>query len=239
MSVPAVREGLMNSARTRLKSLGSDVTLATMPYDCDVIVVGSGAGGATFAYACARAGKTVLLLERGRNSHDQSRSRRTGDAHRRKALRRPADRRQRHSQALYYGRRAGRRHGPFWGSTLAPRQRRFSIPAGNMASVSRERSGIGRFPTRPGTLLHAKPRASMASPAAGTRILARCETRQRLCEPASALAPDESEVDRCQQGRWAPAVPLAPRYRSRALPALWPMRRLICPTQGLEAPRLI
>jgi choline dehydrogenase-like flavoprotein len=36
-----------------------------MPYDCDVIVVGSGAGGATFAYACARAGKTVLLLERG------------------------------------------------------------------------------------------------------------------------------------------------------------------------------
>src|SRR5262245_39350575 len=37
-----------------------------MPYDCDVIVVGSGAGGATLAYACARAGKHVLLLERGR-----------------------------------------------------------------------------------------------------------------------------------------------------------------------------
>jgi choline dehydrogenase-like flavoprotein len=37
-----------------------------MPYDCDVIVVGSGAGGATLAYACARAGKSVLLLERGR-----------------------------------------------------------------------------------------------------------------------------------------------------------------------------
>ena len=36
-----------------------------MPYDADVIVVGSGAGGATFAYACARAGKSVLLLERG------------------------------------------------------------------------------------------------------------------------------------------------------------------------------
>jgi choline dehydrogenase-like flavoprotein len=36
-----------------------------MPYDCDVIVVGSGAGGATFAYACARAGKSVVLLERG------------------------------------------------------------------------------------------------------------------------------------------------------------------------------
>jgi choline dehydrogenase-like flavoprotein len=37
-----------------------------MPYDFDVIVVGSGAGGGTFAYACARAGKSVLLLERGR-----------------------------------------------------------------------------------------------------------------------------------------------------------------------------
>lgn len=37
-----------------------------MPYDADIIVVGSGAGGATLAYACARAGKNVLLLERGR-----------------------------------------------------------------------------------------------------------------------------------------------------------------------------
>jgi choline dehydrogenase-like flavoprotein len=36
-----------------------------MLFDCDVIVVGSGAGGATLAYACARAGKRVLLLERG------------------------------------------------------------------------------------------------------------------------------------------------------------------------------
>jgi choline dehydrogenase-like flavoprotein len=36
-----------------------------MLYDCDVIVVGSGAGGATFASACARAGRSVLLLERG------------------------------------------------------------------------------------------------------------------------------------------------------------------------------
>jgi choline dehydrogenase-like flavoprotein len=36
-----------------------------MPYDCDVLVVGGGAGGGTFAHACARAGKSVLLLERG------------------------------------------------------------------------------------------------------------------------------------------------------------------------------
>lgn len=36
-----------------------------MSYDCDVLVIGSGAGGATFAYACAAAGKSVLLIERG------------------------------------------------------------------------------------------------------------------------------------------------------------------------------
>ena len=48
-----------------------------MQYDYDVIVVGGGAGGATFAYACARAGKSVLVLERGNRytttspSHDE------------------------------------------------------------------------------------------------------------------------------------------------------------------------
>jgi choline dehydrogenase-like flavoprotein len=36
-----------------------------MPDDFDVIVTGSGAGGGTFAYACARSGVRVLLLERG------------------------------------------------------------------------------------------------------------------------------------------------------------------------------
>ncbi len=46
-----------------------------VPPDCDVLVVGSGAGGATFAYACARAGKSVVLVERGRTGspagHDE------------------------------------------------------------------------------------------------------------------------------------------------------------------------
>jgi choline dehydrogenase-like flavoprotein len=39
-----------------------------LAFECDVIVVGGGAGGATFAHACARAGKSVLLFERGGNS---------------------------------------------------------------------------------------------------------------------------------------------------------------------------
>jgi choline dehydrogenase-like flavoprotein len=48
-----------------------------MPYDFDIVVIGSGAGGGTFAYACAKAGKSVLLLERGSQqipaggSHDE------------------------------------------------------------------------------------------------------------------------------------------------------------------------
>ena len=48
-----------------------------MLFDYDVIVVGGGAGGATFAYACARSGKSVLVLERGSSgtptssSHDE------------------------------------------------------------------------------------------------------------------------------------------------------------------------
>lgn len=44
------------------------------PTDCDVLVVGSGAGGATFAAACARAGRSVILVERGRPApagHDE------------------------------------------------------------------------------------------------------------------------------------------------------------------------
>ena len=36
-----------------------------MLYDFDVIVVGGGAGGATFAHACVESGKSVLILERG------------------------------------------------------------------------------------------------------------------------------------------------------------------------------
>jgi choline dehydrogenase-like flavoprotein len=36
-----------------------------MPFDFDVIVIGSGAGGGTFAYKSALAGKSVLLVERG------------------------------------------------------------------------------------------------------------------------------------------------------------------------------
>ncbi len=48
-----------------------------MEFDFDAIVIGSGAGGAAFAYTCAKAGKSVLLIERGRrplidqNVHDE------------------------------------------------------------------------------------------------------------------------------------------------------------------------
>jgi choline dehydrogenase-like flavoprotein len=39
-----------------------------MQFDCDVSVIGSGAGGATLAYACASRGQSVVLWERGRRA---------------------------------------------------------------------------------------------------------------------------------------------------------------------------
>jgi choline dehydrogenase-like flavoprotein len=41
-----------------------------MERDFDVLVIGSGAGGAAFAHGCASAGKHVLLIERGRRAPD-------------------------------------------------------------------------------------------------------------------------------------------------------------------------
>jgi choline dehydrogenase-like flavoprotein len=45
----------------------------SMLFDCDVSVVGSGAGGATLAYACASRGKSVVLWERGRRASTEGR----------------------------------------------------------------------------------------------------------------------------------------------------------------------
>jgi choline dehydrogenase-like flavoprotein len=43
-----------------------------MERDFDVIVIGSGAGGAAFAHACASVGKSVLIIERGRRPSQYS-----------------------------------------------------------------------------------------------------------------------------------------------------------------------
>src|ERR1700730_6925273 len=59
-------EGRTNQEHGSPFVLHASFILPNMLYDCDVLVVGGGAGGATLAYACARAGKSVLLLERGR-----------------------------------------------------------------------------------------------------------------------------------------------------------------------------
>ena len=42
-----------------------DITQTTLSLSADVVVVGSGAGGAVMAYELARAGKTVIVLEAG------------------------------------------------------------------------------------------------------------------------------------------------------------------------------
>ena len=86
-----------------------------MHYDYDVIVVGGGAGGATFAYACARAGKSVLVLERGQQYTP------TDTSHDEKAMlidKRPYDDREVDVNGtairLYMGGVVGRRHQPLW-----------------------------------------------------------------------------------------------------------------------------
>ncbi|MFN3587535.1 MAG: FAD-dependent oxidoreductase, partial [Moraxellaceae bacterium] len=43
----------------------NDVTQSRLELAADVVVVGSGAGGAVAAYELARAGKSVLVLEAG------------------------------------------------------------------------------------------------------------------------------------------------------------------------------
>jgi choline dehydrogenase-like flavoprotein len=61
--------------RRRLPKASTDLTIVER--DFDAIVIGSGAGGAGFAHACALAGKSVLMVERGRrptidrSAHDE------------------------------------------------------------------------------------------------------------------------------------------------------------------------
>ena len=86
-----------------------------MLFDYDVIVVGGGAGGATFAYACAAQASRSLSSSGARRVHaDQPLARREGDAHRQEAVRRPRGRRQRLGQAPLHGRNARRGDEPLW-----------------------------------------------------------------------------------------------------------------------------
>jgi choline dehydrogenase-like flavoprotein len=97
-----------------------------LQYDYDVIVVGGGAGGATFAYGCARAGKSVLLLERG------SRYTQNGPMHDEKAMmidKRPYDDREvavnGHSKRLYMGGILGGGTSLYGGALVRPSEQDF------------------------------------------------------------------------------------------------------------------
>ncbi len=97
-----------------------------MEYDYDVIVVGSGAGGATFAASCAAAGKSVLLLERG-NPYPADLA-----AHDEKAMlidKRPYDDREvdvnGHARRLYMGGILGGGTSLYGGALLRPSEQDF------------------------------------------------------------------------------------------------------------------
>jgi len=64
-------EGLSNHEVVRLKSSGVSLDDAAQQV-WDVVVVGTGVGGATFGYAMASAGRRVLFVERGRGPWESS-----------------------------------------------------------------------------------------------------------------------------------------------------------------------
>ena len=146
-----------------------------MPYDSDVIVVGSGAGGATLAYACAKAGQRVLLVERGREhilekpDHDEQ------------AMlidKKPYDDRKIEvngaEKRLYMGGSLGGGTALFARPCCGPAVTT-SIPASTTATAFSERFGIGRLPTTTWLRIMPRPRRSMAWREIGTRISARCK----------------------------------------------------------------
>jgi choline dehydrogenase-like flavoprotein len=123
-------------------------------YDYDVIVVGGGAGGATFAYACASAGKSVLVLERG----DPNPS--SGPSHDEQATiieKRPYDDRE---------------------VAVNGTASKISSRARAMGSAFRAPSGIGRSPTQTSSRTTPRPSASTVSPGVGKKISALFRNRR-------------------------------------------------------------
>ena len=157
-----------------------------MQYDYDVIVVGGGAGGATFAYACARAGKSVLLLERG------SRYTTTSASHDEKAMlidKRPYDDREfdvnGQTKRLYMGGILGGGTSLYGGALVRPSDQDFQ-PGKYYGKRIPRRSGTGRFPMRTSSRITPRPSNSTVLLAAARKTLPRCKNppaaiRATLC----------------------------------------------------------
>ena len=139
-----------------------------MQQDCDVVVIGSGAGGATLAEACARAGKSVLLLERGDLSPRQSAPRRTA---------RPSSTRS--PTMIGPSKSTARASGFTWGAWSAAGPRFTAPPScGPAATTSirakataigwRGRSGIGRSVMTNWNRITRRPSDCLAWPATAT-----------------------------------------------------------------------
>ena len=135
-----------------------------MTYDCDVLVIGSGAGGATLAYACARAGKSVLLLERGSHyvvAPDAGARPSFNHGHDERAMlidKKPYDDRAVEvngvGKRLYMGGVVGGSTA-LYGAACSGPAKRTSAPGDPMASASPAPFGTGRFIRGPGPVLHA------------------------------------------------------------------------------------
>ncbi len=142
-----------------------------MQYDFDVIVVGGGAGGATFAYACARAGKSVLVLERG------NRDLATSPSLDEKATlidKRPYDDREVDvngtAKRLYMGGILGGGSSLYGGALVRPSEQDFQPGRYYRQAHSSRRSGSGQSLTRTSSRTTTKPNGSMASRDAERKI---------------------------------------------------------------------
>ena len=177
-----------------------------MPSDFDIIVIGSGAGGGTVAHRCARAGKNVLLIERGdrptagQHIHDE-----------RATLieKRPYDDRTVRINGvlrrLYVGGGLGGGTA-LYGAALMHPSPRISTRDNPMGPVSPHPLGVAHHLRNAGALLHRSRAAlSRVGPRHG-RLRSARQAARRLPRRPHAAAPDQSPAD----GRQRPKRGLKP-----------------------------
>ncbi len=192
-----------------------------MLFDYDVIVVGGGAGGATFAYACARAGKSVLVLERGKRSTP------TSPSHDEKAMlidKRPYDDREvdvnGSARRLYMGGVLGGGTSLYGGALIRPSEEDFQPGKYYGKRIPR---AIWDWPISYEDLEPHYTEAEQLYGVAGCGeedLDPLAKARRRLSQRSSAASSPQPEAHRRQSRSWLASISFAPCDRLVSMPAL-------------------